>query len=386
MNIILIITDYGSFNNFLGELAIELKTLGNSVSVICDKNKVIEINDKYPYKEYGIKFYYLTFSRNFNLFSKLNTSKKINSIINELNPDIVNIHFTTGVFISVLSGKLKTYTTGVFHGLNYPIEDRPIKKIIYKFLEKFCFKRIDEIHLINNLDYNIVKNIHPSKSYKYKSFGVGCDIEKFNPDFFDSERKDEIRKELNIKNNDFILTFTGRFVSFKGFDLVIRAMKFLEEEYKLDNIKLILIGGEDPAHNNGLNLQENKYYKTSKNIINVGFTSDVEKYLSISDIFVFPSKKEGVPVSIMESISMGVPTITLNTRGCNDIIKDNYNGILLDINVNHKQISKEIYALMQDSGKLSRLSKNCLKMRTSVDRNLFIKESIDLILCSKKHL
>lgn len=384
MNIVLIITDYGSFNNFLGELAIELITLGHSVSVICDRSKVINTDDKYSYEEYGIKFYYLKFSRNLSLFSKLITSKKINSIVNKINPDIVNIHFTTGVFISILSGKLQAYTVGVFHGLNYPVEENPIKRFISEIIEKFCFRRIDEIHLINNLDYNTVKNIYPQKSFKFKSFGVGCDIVKFNPDLFNLNNKSEIRKELDIKVDDFIVAFTGRFVNFKGFDLVVRAVKLLEEEYKIDNLKLILIGGEDPAHTNGLNSQENEYYKISKSIINVGFTSEVEKYLSITDLFVFPSKKEGVPVSIMESIAMGIPVITLNARGCNDIIINNYNGILLDTKINHKHISEEIYSLMKDKRKLLRLSDNCLKMRTKVDRSFFIKESIDLIIKSKK--
>jgi glycosyltransferase involved in cell wall biosynthesis len=384
MNIVFIITDYGSFNNFLGELAIELLSYGHSVSVICDRSKVINTDDKYPYEEYGVKFYYLQFSINFSLYSKYITSKKINSIVNKINPDIINIHFTTGVFISVLSGKLKAYTIGIFHGLNYPVEENPLKKFVSVIIEKFCFRRIDKIHLINNLDYNTVKKLHPLKCYKYNSFGVGCDIVKFNPGLFSLNKKCEIKKELNINEDDFIVAFTGRFVKFKGFDLVIRAVKLLEEEYKVEKLKLILIGGEDPAHSNGLNSQENEYYRKSKSIINVGFTSEVEKYLSIADLFVFPSKKEGVPVSIMESIAMGIPVITLNARGCNDIITNNYNGILLDTKVDHKDISKEIFSLMNDKNKLLRLSENCLEMRTKVDRYFFIKESIDLIINSRK--
>ena len=157
--------------------------------------------------------------------------------------------------------------------------------------------------------------------------------------------------------------FTGRFVNFKGFDLLIRAFKILENEYGIPNIKLILVGGKDPAHPTGLNKIEEEYYNNSNQIIKIGFTSEVEKYLYISNLFVFPSKKEGMPVCIMEAIAMGTPTITLNARGCNDLIINNVNGILLDVNTTPKHIAEEILKLKGNNIKISELSSNCLKMR-----------------------
>ena len=172
-----------------------MNELNHSVHVICDKQKIINYEDKFPYEERGIKFHWLNFTRNFNFFSKYQTSKEIHQIINAIKPDIVNIHFTTGIFISILSGKIKYKTIGVFHGLNYPIVETQKDKIIYKIIETFSFKRIDRICLINKYDYEIVKKIHPQKSYKYHSYGVGCNIDKFNPNNIDQEASEILKRK-----------------------------------------------------------------------------------------------------------------------------------------------------------------------------------------------
>jgi glycosyltransferase involved in cell wall biosynthesis len=139
-----------------------------------------------------------------------------------------------------------------------------------------------------------------------------------------------------------------------------------------------LAGGRDKIHNTGLDREEEKYLENAKSVIKIGFTGDVDKYLSISDLFVFPSNKEGMPVSIMEAGAMGVPVITLNSRGCNDIIHDNFNGKLLNVNSDYKAIAKTIVNLYSNRSQLQKLAVNALAQRDKFDRNLFIKESIEI--------
>jgi glycosyltransferase involved in cell wall biosynthesis len=378
MKIVFIITDFGGFNNFLGELAKELVLNLDEVHVICDRDKVIGIKDKYPYAALGIHIHHVDFLRKLKAFSWFQTSIKIKRIIEQIQPDIVNLHFTSSMFLSLLSGRIKYKSIGVFHGLGYPVLVSPIKKYIFKRIEFFCFKRLDKIALINNFDYNLVHKIYPNKAYKFQSFGVGCDLNKFNPQHFSFERRNTIKEELNIQPEDFVLMFTGRFVWFKGFDLVIRAFQYIEEKGLIKNVKLLLVGGKDKAHRNDLTEAEEEYLLNAKNILKVGFTENVDKYLSVSDLFVFPSTKEGMPVAIMEAIAMGVPVVTLDSRGCNDIISNDFNGKLLDVNADFVEIANSIGELYQNKEKLSILSENALKQRENFDRNLFVKESIEL--------
>jgi glycosyltransferase involved in cell wall biosynthesis len=75
---------------------------------------------------------------------------------------------------------------------------------------------------------------------------------------------------------------------------------------------------------------------------------------------------------------MGVPVVTLDSRGCNDIISNDFNGKLLDVNADFVEIANSIGELYQNKEKLSILSENALKQRENFDRNLFVKESIEL--------
>ena len=378
MKIVFIITDYGSFNNFLGELARELVMNKNEVHVICDKQKTINFKDKFPYSKLGIHIHYVNFLRSVKVISWFKTSVKIKKILGEIEPDVVNLHFTTGMFISLLSGRIPYPTIGVFHGLGFPVVRSPFRKNIFKRVEFFCFRRLDYIVLINSFDYDLVKNLFPRKTLKLKSFGVGCDLDKFNISNFSAGDKIALKEKIKIQPADFVLMYTGRFVYFKGFDLVIKAFKYIEDNGLIQNIKLLLVGGKDRAHSTGLNREEEDYLQSAGNIINIGFTEKVDQYLAISDLFVFPSNKEGMPVSIMEAVAMGVPVITFNSRGCSDIIKHNFNGKLLDVHSDFQTIASAIVDLKSNPEQLETFSKNSLARRTDFERTLFIKESISL--------
>jgi len=374
--ILLIITDYGSFNNFLSELAMQLVRAGNEVHVLCSKLKVIKLDDKYAYQDYGITFHYIDFPRSFNILRQFATSKKIQQTIRSINPDLVNIHFTTGIFTTVLCGKLPYFTVGTIHGLGYPVIKSAVKKAIFQTVEKFCFRRLDQIYLLNEVDYKLVKEIHPGKAFKYQSFGVGNDLDKFDPFKLPKQTGNALRKKLLIKEDDFVLAYCGRFTSFKGFDKVIKAFNSLTNQYKLPDIKLIIIGGEDPIHSTGLNEKDHATYKQNESIIKIDFTSDVNLYLSIADVFVFPSAKEGMPVCIMEALSMGVPVITTNSRGCNDLVIHNFNGLLIEDKPGIADLRQAILKLYRNRNLLKSLSDNALASRNQYNRHNYVEEQM----------
>ncbi|MEJ7559226.1 MAG: glycosyltransferase [Pedobacter sp.] len=378
MRILLIITDYGSFNNFISEVAVRLINIGHDVHVICSKEKVINYDDKYPYSELGIVFHYQDFPRSFNFFSQFIASKKINDQIDKIKPDIINIHFTTALFTTLLYQKPAYFTMGTVHGIGYPKVRNAIKRKIFEIVEKFCFKKLDQIYLINRFDYDLVKQMYPEKTFMYNSYGVGCDFEKFDSKIVSQETKAEVREQLSIAKDDFVLAYTGRFVTFKGFDLLIKAMMVLSKKPQYKHIKLLLIGGEDPAHPSGLSKIENDFFKKNKQIIKVGFTSNVNKYLAVTDVFVFPSVKEGMPVCIMEALAMGVPVITSDSRGCNDLIEDKFNGILLSENPDVQEINNAILNLFEDRGFLKMLSKNTHSKREELNRIMYVNHQVHI--------
>lgn len=371
MKLALVITDYGSFNNFLAELALDMVDNNHEVFLITSEQKVINQADKYDYEARGIKRIFIDFPRSFNPLSHFKVSKNIKRILNEINPDLVHVHFTTGIFTTIFSGKPKYYTIGTFHGLGYPVLEG-LKRKVFKFVEELCFKRLDEVWLLNKMDYDLVRKSYGKKTKLYKSAGLGCDLEKFDPKKHDNSFKTNLKKELAISEDDFVFSFIGRYVNFKGYHLTIQSFLELNKSYK--NIKLLTMGGKDSIHPTGLNEQEVEEMNKCENIIDIGFTPDIQKYLSISDLFVFPSYKEGMPVCIIEALAMEVPVITTNSRGCNDLVFQDYNGFLIEDYSSEKELVTLLSSVLNDKTVLTSLKQNAIKDRYKYSRNIYISE------------
>ena len=233
---------------------------------------------------------------------------------------------------------------------------------------------------MNQLDYEVLSKLGIKNVKLLPTKGLGCDLEKFNPLNFTDSAKQEIRESLSILPHEKVITFTGRYVYFKGFHKVVQAFKNLINEKGYENVKLVLIGGPDPVHSTGLSEKDQIWLNNCTQIINIGFTSQVEKYLSISDIFVFPSDKEGMPVCIIEALAMGIPVITNDSRGCNDLIKDRHNGLLLNNESTPTEISSSIELLLKDENLRDSIKSNIVQEREQLNRLNFVNNQLKEIL------
>lgn len=371
--IIFVITDYGSFNNFLAEIAIELSRKNYKIHIFTGKEKVIKVEDKYNYDEYGICFHFFKFPRSFNLFNHFKVSTEIQRSIKEINPDIVSIHFTTGIFTTILNGKLPYRTIGTFHGLGYPTIENFIKKQIFKVVEIFSTSRLDQVWVLNKSDQNLLNTMFDN-IFLLPTNGLGCDLTKFNPENYRSS-KGSLREQYNIKESDIVISFTGRYVNFKGYDIVIKTFRYLENNFK--NIKLVTMGGPDSIHPTGLNREEEEYLTNNPNIIDVGFTDNVQEFLAFTNIFFFPSKKEGVPVCIVEALAMVIPVITFDARGCNDLVQDNVTGILMPLDAQPQDFAEKISELLKDETILSEFRRNIVAIRDQLSRKHFLEHQLN---------
>lgn len=370
--ILFVITDYGSFNNFLSEIAIELSNRNMEVHVVTSKERVIDIEDKYDYLNCGIIFHFFEFPRSFNLIRHYRISVAIQNKIKQISPDVVSLHFTTGIFTTVLKRKLPFRTVGTFHGLGYPVIDNPLKKRIFKAVEFFSAGRLDEVWVLNQSDKLLLGKKIPNV-HLMPTNGLGCDLKIFDRRQF-IDKLQPLRDELGIDLDATIISYTGRYVDFKGYDIVIKSFRELEKCNS--NLKLITMGGFDKIHPTGLNEEEKNYAKNNPNIINVGFTSRVVDYLAITDIFFFPSKKEGVPICIVEALAMEIPVVTFDARGCNDLVTDGFNGLLLPLDAEPPVFAEKIQALIKDQPKLNLLRENIRTQRSALSRDKFIEHQL----------
>ena len=98
--------------------------------------------------------------------------------------------------------------------------------------------------------------------------------------------------------------------------------------------------------------------KNLKNIFFRNFDVNLKKKIKKYDILVHLSKREGLPVSIMQSLTEGLPVICYNIRGNNDLIKDNFNGFLVQ---SYKDVPNKIHYLNLDKFYFNKMRYNALK-------------------------
>ena len=379
MKLLLIITDYGSFNNFLSELATTISKMpGFELHVICSRAKIININDKDVFENGNVTFHFVDIPRRITLLGEWLAAKKIYGVVNDIKPDLVHIHFTTASLPSLLLKNKRIKYWATIHGLGMNASTG-FKKVMFTAVEMFCFSRLDRIFVVNDQDFRLVSKYFKDKVKKYDCLGFGCDTDRFQSENVSVATRDLIRNKYRIEDHHRVIAFTGRFVSFKGFHLVIKSFKVLSERFP-GQFKLVLMGGRDPIHQTGLDEAETDFLENNGDIINVGFSSNVEQYLAVTDIFLFPSVKEGLPTCTLEALAMGVPVISFNTRGNNDIIRDGYNGLLVqavgDIRENVKNIVDAVTWMTEHEDRRIEFKNNALQDRYAYSRRLFIDEQL----------
>ncbi|MBF4486004.1 MULTISPECIES: glycosyltransferase family 4 protein [unclassified Flavobacterium] len=182
----------------------------------------------------------------------------------------------------------------------------------------------------------------------------GIDTNYFNPGLFNLQDIIQERNKLGISENDFVFVFVGRLVKDKGINELINAFSKFQYNYK--NVKLLLVGPfEDDL--DPLNTETIKTIKESENIISVGFQNDVRAYYAMADTLVFPSYREGFPNVVMQAGAMGLPSIVTNINGCNEIIIEHENGIIIPV-----KDSASIYDAME---KMLTDKEYCYKLGTN---------------------
>src|SRR5690606_21044657 len=152
----------------------------------------------------------------------------------------------------------------------------------------------------------ILENKYTTKD-KLKVIGKGStngiDTSYFNPELISEQQKQELKKSLGIKPEDFVYVFVGRIVKDKGVNELIYSFNKINKEHK--NTKLILVGIFE-KHLDPLKPETENSIESNKNIITVGYQKDVRPYFAIADVFVLPTYREGFPNVLMQSCAMGV--------------------------------------------------------------------------------
>ena len=161
-------------------------------------------------------------------------------------------------------------------------------------------------------------------------------------------------------SDDFVFVFVGRLVGDKGINELVAAFDKLLNIDTTKSIKLLLVGPyEDQLA--PLELKTLRAIQSNKNIIATGYKDDVRPFLAVSNVFVFPSYREGFPNVVMQAGAMGLPSIVTDINGCNEIIHKGINGIIIPVK-DVKAIYQAMMTLISDKSYYNKLQNKSRQM------------------------
>ena len=205
------------------------------------------------------------------------------------------------------------------HGFHFFKGASPVNWMIFYPIERFMSRFCDVIVTVNREDESRAKAFH--RPHVFYIHGIGMNTQRLHPCGMSSN----IRKELNIPEDAFLVLSVGELNKNKNHETILKALSFLP----YSSIHYILCGkGElwDHLHNvtSSLNLTDRVHF--------LGYRTDVVDICAQSDVFILPSFREGLSVASLEAMYCGLPLITSKVRGSGDYLQDGVSGFLRDAN------------------------------------------------------
>lgn len=305
----------------------QLKFLNNHFEVIGiaspgEELDLVSVNEK-------IRVIPLSMHRRINVFQDCISIIKMYKILKKEKPFIIHsitpkaglVTMTAGFFAGV-PHRIHTFT-----GLIFPSREGIMRIILMnvdRLICSFATIIIPEGAGVRNdlIKFNITrKNINVIANGNVN----GIDLEYFKLENATIKEAELLKSKIGIKQEDIVFTFIGRIVVDKGIIELMEAFK--ELLYELKNIKLLIVGTYeklDPLPDRTV-----KIINDHSEIIKVAFQNDIRPYLALSNVLVLPSYREGFPNVVLQAGAMNLPCIVTDVNGCNEIIKDSINGIII---------------------------------------------------------
>lgn len=296
-----------------------LQSMGYQVEVACDFQDRSVWTEKriedfcLQLQVMKIPYHQIDFSRNvLNIRNHYIAYKQMKKVVKVGGFDFIHCHTPiAGVISRLVAQKDKVRTIYTAHGFHF-YKGAPLKNwILFYPIEWVCSWMTDVLITINYEDFKRAqRHLHAKKTVYVP--GVGIDTVKFSSYLVNVDNK---RKSLGVEEDEIMLLSVGEISSRKNYETVIRAIA------NLSNLKLkYYICGKGELQDQLQSIVSE--LGLHKQVIFLGFRTDISELCQAADLFVFPSKQDGLSVALMEAIACTTPVICSDIRGNKDLIRD----------------------------------------------------------------
>ncbi|MCX6172079.1 MAG: glycosyltransferase family 4 protein [Flavobacterium sp.] len=298
------------------------------IALSSDKGYLSRVGDRE-----GVRTFPLEMSRKITPIADLLAVIKLFFFLIKEKPLIVHSHTPKAGLVTMIAANLARVPIRLHTVAGLPLmETTGIKRVILNLVEKLTYACATKIYPNSFGLKEIIVQEKFCASSKLKVLGNGSsngiDIGYFDPELFTESQNLDLRQSLNIGTSDFVFIFVGRLVSDKGINEMVAA--FENHQILHPQSKLLLVGDYEPDLD-PLTPKTLEAIQNNSAILTTGFQADVRPYFALANALIFPSYREGFPNVVMQAGAMGLPCIVTNINGCNEIINEGINGVIVSV-------------------------------------------------------
>ncbi len=360
-------SNWGGAQKYVFDLAVAAKAQGYEVSVACGMS---EFDSAQPgplvakLRQQGIPVHFVSsFNRDISIFNDFRACFEIISLIRKIKPDVLHINSSKAGGIGALAGRLTRLPKIIFtsHGLPSDETWRPAWQIkLIRLATWLTIVLSHHIITISTPNFNELKSIRGATN-KLSLIHNGVSAVAFID-------KAKARKELapQVPPRAFWFGGIGELCENKNWSAAIKAVSALP-----DKIHLVIVGeGDQRTELEKLIIKLN----LSDRVHLLGFV-DAAKYIQAFDVFILPSKKEGLPYVLLEAGMASLAVVASDLPGNRDIIESGQSGFL--ITPTPELISTTVHMLFRDEGMRRSIGE---QLRETIDHKFSTKEMLQKTL------
>ncbi len=270
-------------------------------------------------KEIGCKYEKVTMdSRGANPIKDSGLLIELFRIYRRIKPDLI-LHFTIkpNIYGTLAAKLLGIPTINNVCGLGTVFLNKGLVSFIARMMYKIAFRFPAKVLFQNDQDKKLfIDEKLIAEDIAELIPGSGINLSKFVP-------------ATLPQNKEFIFLIISRLIHDKGVFEYIEAIKILKK--KGIKARFQILGAIDEEHKRGIPAKIINSWINDGLIEYLGRVPDVRNYIKNADCIVLPSYREGTPRTLLEAAGMARPIVTTNVAGCNNVVKDNYNGFLCSL-------------------------------------------------------
>lgn len=302
-------------NNFALSAILAAKELGIDFTIANNMSMAEPGHFEQVCEQYGIKMVHIDFDRNPLSLNNIKAGKQLLALMQQEKYDIVHCNTPSGGMVGRLCAAKAKIPKVIYqaHGFHF-WKGAPLKNwLCYYPVERFLAHFTDRLITINQEDYACAQKFHYKKGGRAEYVpGVGIDIDKIQNVPCSREEK---RTELGIAAHARVYVTVAELIPRKGYETLLQAF----QKADLPDAELLICGtGAQEDALKRLTKELGIEYKVHF----LGFRGDIFEILKAADVFVFPSKQEGLPVALMEAMAAGLPCVASRIRGNVDLMSD----------------------------------------------------------------